>query len=57
MGHVARMGKTRNAHNILVGKRERKTPIGRLKCRQEDNIKWGFKKQGIPPMNILTSSW
>jgi hypothetical protein len=28
-GHVARMGETRNAYRILVGKREGKRPLGR----------------------------
>jgi hypothetical protein len=28
-GHVARMGETRNAHRILVGKPEGKRPLGR----------------------------
>jgi hypothetical protein len=30
-GHVARMGETRNAYRILVGKPERKIPLGRPK--------------------------
>jgi hypothetical protein len=28
-GHIARMGKTRNAYRILVGKPEGKSPLGR----------------------------
>jgi hypothetical protein len=28
-GHVARLGEMRNTHNILVGKREGKRPLGR----------------------------
>jgi hypothetical protein len=32
-GHVARMGATRNAYRILVGKSEVKRPLGRLRCR------------------------
>jgi hypothetical protein len=38
-GHVARMGETRNAYRILVGKPEGKRPLGRPRCRWEDNIK------------------
>jgi hypothetical protein len=38
-GHVARMVETRNGHNILVGKREGKRPLGRPRCRWEDNIR------------------
>jgi hypothetical protein len=38
-GHVARMGETRNACRILVGKPERKIPLGRPRCRWVDSIK------------------
>jgi hypothetical protein len=31
--HVARMGGKRNAYRLLVGKPERKRPLGRPKCR------------------------
>jgi hypothetical protein len=37
--HVARMGETRNAYRILVGKPERKRPIGRPRRRWVDSIK------------------
>jgi hypothetical protein len=40
-GHVARMGKTRNAYRILVGKPEGKRPLGRPRCRWVCNIKSG----------------
>jgi hypothetical protein len=32
-GHVARMGEKRNAYRTLVGKPERKRPLGRLRHR------------------------
>jgi hypothetical protein len=38
-GHVARMGGMRC--NLLVGKRERKRPLGRPRRRWEDNIRTG----------------
>jgi hypothetical protein len=38
-GHVARMGETRNAYRILVGKPEGKRPLGRPRRRSVDNIK------------------
>jgi hypothetical protein len=38
-GHVGRIGDERNAHKILVGKREGKRPLGRPKHTWEDNIK------------------
>jgi hypothetical protein len=38
-GHVARMGEKRNTYRLLVGKLERKRPLGRPRCRWVDNIK------------------
>jgi hypothetical protein len=38
-GHVARMGETRNACRILVGKPEGKRPLLRPRGRWVDNIK------------------
>jgi hypothetical protein len=32
-GHIACMGEMRNAYNILVGKREGKTPLGKHRHR------------------------
>jgi hypothetical protein len=37
--HVARLGEVRNSYYILVGKLQRKRPLGRSRCRWEDNIK------------------
>jgi hypothetical protein len=34
-GHVARMGETRKAYRILVGKTEEKRPLGRPRRRWE----------------------
>jgi hypothetical protein len=44
-GHVARMGETRNAHRILVGKPEGKRQLGRPRCRWVDNIKMVLKER------------
>jgi hypothetical protein len=38
VGHVAHMGEI-NAYSILVGKSERKKPLGRLSHGWEDNIR------------------
>jgi len=38
-GHVARMGERRGVYRILVRKPEGKRPLGRPRCRWEDNIK------------------
>jgi hypothetical protein len=37
-GHVARMGRKRNACRILVGKPERKRPLGRPRRRWVDSV-------------------
>jgi len=44
VGHVARMRKLRNVCNILVGKPERKRPLGRPKCRGDDNIRMALRE-------------
>ena len=38
-GHVVRMGNRRGVFSILVGKPEAKRPLGRPRCRWEDNIR------------------
>ena len=43
-GHVASMEQSRNAYRVLVGKPEGKRPLGRPRCRWEDNIKMNLKE-------------
>ncbi|KAJ4441925.1 hypothetical protein ANN_11787 [Periplaneta americana] len=38
-GYVARMGESRNAYRVLVGRPEGKRPLGRPRRKWEDNIK------------------
>jgi hypothetical protein len=38
-GHAARMGESRNAYRILVGKQEGKRPLRKPRRRWVDNIK------------------
>jgi hypothetical protein len=45
-GHVARMGETRNAYRILVGKPEGKRRLGRPRRRWVDNIKMDLTEIG-----------
>jgi transcription termination factor 2 len=45
-GHVARMGETRNAYRILVGKSEGNRPLGRPRRRWVDNIKMDLGEIG-----------
>jgi hypothetical protein len=46
-GHVARMGQLRGAYNILVRRPEGRRPLGRPRCRWEDNIKMGIMEIGF----------
>jgi len=45
-GHVARMGEGRGVHKVVVGKPERKRPLGRPRHRWEDNIKMDLREVG-----------
>jgi hypothetical protein len=42
-GHVARIGDTRNAYRILVGKPEGKRPLGKPRRRWVDDIKMDLR--------------
>ncbi|KAJ4430978.1 hypothetical protein ANN_19571 [Periplaneta americana] len=44
VGHVARMGESRNAYRVLVGRPEGKRPLGRPRRRWEDNIKMDLRE-------------
>jgi hypothetical protein len=49
-GHVARMGEERKMYKVLVGKPERKRPLGRPRRRWEDGIRmnlWGDWLGGV----------
>jgi len=43
-GNITRIWEIRNSYKILVGKPEGRRPLGRSRCRWEDNIKMDFKK-------------
>ncbi|KAJ4436783.1 hypothetical protein ANN_16915 [Periplaneta americana] len=45
-GHVARMGESRNAYRMLVGRPEGKRPLGRPRRTWEDNIKMDLREVG-----------
>ena len=44
--HVARMGERRGAYTFLMGKPERKRPLGRPRPRWKDNIKVDLQEVG-----------
>jgi hypothetical protein len=52
-GHVARMRETRNVYRLLMGKPERKTPLGRPRGRWVDNIKMDLSKLGWDGMDWI----
>jgi hypothetical protein len=52
-GHVARMGEGRGVYMILVGKPEGKRPLGRPRCRWEDNITLDLREIGIDGANWI----
>jgi hypothetical protein len=52
-GHVARMGEGRNVYRDLVGRPEGKRPLGRPRCRWEDNIKLDLREIGIDGTNWI----
>jgi len=45
-GHLARMGEEISVYRLLVGKPEGKKPLGRPRCRWEDNIKMDLQEVG-----------
>ena len=45
-GHVAHMGEKSGVYRVLVGKPEGKKPLGRPRCRSEDNIKINLQEVG-----------
>jgi len=53
VGHVARMGERRSVYRVLVGKPERKRPLGRPRSRWEDNIKVDLQEMGCGGMDWI----
>jgi hypothetical protein len=45
-GHVACIGEKRGVYRVLVGKPEIKRPLGRPRCKWEDNIKTDLQEVG-----------
>jgi hypothetical protein len=46
VGHVAHVGEMRNSYNILVEKHDGKSPLGRPRRRQENNIRMDLREIG-----------
>jgi hypothetical protein len=61
-GHVACMGERRGVCRVLVGKPEGNRPLGRPRCRWEDNIKMDLQEVGCRDVDWIelaqdTDSW
>jgi hypothetical protein len=59
-GHVARMGEKRNAYRLLVGKPERRRPVGRPRRIWLDNIRMdGVTWTGVVWCDVVqdTNRW
>jgi hypothetical protein len=52
-GHVACMGEGRGVHRVWAGGPESKRPLGRPRCRCENNIKMGLREKGITEANWI----
>jgi hypothetical protein len=52
-GHVARMGARSNKYRIVVGKPERKRPLGKPRRRWVDNIKMYHREIGCDGMDWI----
>ena len=55
-GHVVRMEEGRSAFKILTGKPTGKRPLGRPRCRWEDNIRMDIEGIGINAGNWVDSA-
>jgi len=52
-GHVARMGGGEGVYGVLVGKPERKRPLGRPRRRWVDNIRTDLQEMGCEYMDWI----
>jgi hypothetical protein len=53
VGHVADMGEGRGVYKVLVGRPKGKRPLGRPRCRWEDNIKLDLRELGFDRANWI----
>ena len=53
VGHVARMEQSRNVYRLLVEKPGGKRPLGRPRCRWEDNTKIDLREVGCGPRDSI----
>ena len=53
VGHVERVGERRGVYKVLVGKPDRRIPLGRPRRRWEDNIKMDLQEVGCAGMDWI----
>jgi hypothetical protein len=53
VGHVADMGEWKGVYRVLVGRTKGKRPLGRPRCRWEDNINIDLREIGISGVNWI----
>jgi hypothetical protein len=51
VGHVAHMQEGRGVYRVLVGRPKDKRPLGRPRCKWEDNTKLDLREIGIDGAN------
>jgi hypothetical protein len=51
------MGEGRGVYRVLVGRPEGKRPLGRPRCRWEDNIKMDLREIEIDVLNWIWLAW
>jgi len=56
-GHVAPMGGERVVYRVLVGKPERRSPLGRPRCRWVYNIRMDLQDVGCGYMDWIGQAW
>jgi hypothetical protein len=52
-GHMARMGERSCVYRMFVGRPECKRPLGRSRCRWEDNINMDLRETGMDEANWI----
>jgi len=52
-GHVAHMGERKGVYRVLVGKPEGKRPLGKPRCRWENNNKMHLQEVGCGGMDWI----
>ena len=55
VGYVAKMEEGRSAFKIITGKLTGKRPLGRTRCRWEDNLRMDLEEKGVNAGNWVSA--